>query len=91
MLYMISKNLKDFYRNKSLPITAHNRQLGFWGKFERAVLWKFRGELITFGHQTQPAFMRQTLATIQEIAKTKTKFVIFGLKIKGYAHEAKNY
>jgi hypothetical protein len=71
MLYMISKNLKDFYRNKSLPITAHNRQLGFWGKFERAVLWKFRGELITFGHQTQPAFMRQTLCVIVNSTQSK--------------------
>ena len=47
--------------NIILGITAHNRQLGFWGTFELLVLWKFRGELITFGQQTQPAFMRQTL------------------------------
>ncbi len=43
------------------PITAHNRQLSFGGKFELSVLWKFRGELITFGQQTQPAFMREPL------------------------------
>jgi hypothetical protein len=30
-------------------------------KFELSVLWKFRGELITFGQQTQPAFMREPL------------------------------
>jgi hypothetical protein len=35
--------------------------LGLWGKIELAALWKFRGELITFGHQTQPAFMREPL------------------------------
>jgi hypothetical protein len=38
--------------------------LGFSGKFELAVLWKFRGELITFGQQTQPAFMREPLVVI---------------------------
>ncbi len=36
--------------------------LDFWGKFELAFLWKFRDEQITFGHQTQPALMREPLA-----------------------------
>ena len=49
------------YVDKCRHVTAHNRQLGFWGKFELSVLWKIRGELITFGQQTQPAFMREPL------------------------------
>jgi hypothetical protein len=49
------------YVDKCRHVTAHNRQLVFWRKFELSVLWKFRGELITFGHQTQPAFMREPL------------------------------
>jgi hypothetical protein len=67
--------------NIILGITAHNRQLGFWGKFELLVLWKFRGELITFGQQTQPAFMRQTLTllsnTIRRIRKSDTRWEMF--------------